>query len=140
MTGEMLDEKTIFRAVRAIESLEARAEYLRHAGGGDTAWIERVQTWLRGYEERASSLESPPVAVDVARTALSDEPIAERLGTIFGPYKLLQQIGEGGMGVVFMAEQTQPVQRTVALRIIKLGMDSRSVTGGNYADNNQVKP
>ena len=48
-------------------------------------------------------------------------------GTVIGPYKLLQQIGEGGMGVVFMAEQTEPVQRTVALKIIKPGMDTRQV-------------
>src|SRR5262249_16248825 len=53
--------------------------------------------------------------------------LAERRGTVIGPYKLLQQIGEGGMGVVFMAEQTNPVHRTVALKIIKPGMDSRQV-------------
>ena len=54
-------------------------------------------------------------------------PASEPLGTIIGPYKLLQQIGEGGMGVVYMAEQTEPVQRKVALKIIKPGMDSRQV-------------
>ena len=54
-------------------------------------------------------------------------PITERPGTVIGPYKLLQQIGEGGMGTVFMAEQTQPVQRKVALKVIKPGMDSRQV-------------
>ena len=53
--------------------------------------------------------------------------IAERLGTIIGPYKLLEQIGEGGMGVVFMAEQTQPVQGKVALKIVKPGMDTKQV-------------
>src|SRR5205807_1627387 len=59
--------------------------------------------------------------------AITDEPIAERPGTVIGPYKLLQQIGEGGMGTVFMAEQTQPVQRKVALKVIKAGMDSQQV-------------
>ena len=54
-------------------------------------------------------------------------PSREQPGTVIGPYKLLQQIGEGGMGVVFMAEQTEPVQRTVALKIIKPGMDTRQV-------------
>ena len=54
-------------------------------------------------------------------------PITECAGHVIGPYKLLQQIGEGGMGVVFMAEQTEPVQRTVALKIIKPGMDTRQV-------------
>src|SRR5260370_18601437 len=53
--------------------------------------------------------------------------MSEGPGTVSGPYKLLQQIGEGGMGIVFMAEQTQPVQRKVALKVIKPGMDSRQV-------------
>ena len=55
------------------------------------------------------------------------QPVAERPGTRIGPYKLLQQIGEGGMGVVFMAEQETPVRRTVALKVIKPGMDSALV-------------
>src|SRR5437868_1694824 len=55
------------------------------------------------------------------------EPASERPGTVIGPYKLLQQIGEGGMGIVFMAEQTKPVQRKVALKVIKAGMDSRQI-------------
>ncbi len=55
------------------------------------------------------------------------EPPNERPGTVIGPYKLLQQIGEGGMGVVFMAEQEKPVRRKVALKVIKAGMDSRQV-------------
>src|SRR5205814_1481479 len=54
-------------------------------------------------------------------------PLRERPGTIIGPYKLLQQIGEGGMGTVFMAEQMEPVQRKVALKVIKAGMDSKQV-------------
>jgi serine/threonine protein kinase len=54
-------------------------------------------------------------------------PIAESPGSIIGPYKLLQKIGEGGMGVVYMAEQQEPVRRKVALKIIKPGMDSHQV-------------
>jgi serine/threonine protein kinase len=60
-------------------------------------------------------------------TALHEPLIAEQAGARVGPYKLLQQIGEGGMGIVFMAEQTEPIQRTVALKIIKPGMDTRQV-------------
>ena len=59
--------------------------------------------------------------------AAVDVAVAERPGTVIGHYKLLQQIGEGGMGIVFMAEQTEPMQRTVALKIIKPGMDTRQV-------------
>lgn len=51
----------------------------------------------------------------------------DRVGTHFGPYKLLEKIGEGGMGLVYMAEQKQPVRRTVALKVIKPGMDSHQV-------------
>src|SRR5262249_27189130 len=62
-----------------------------------------------------------------APTATTDYPISERPGTVIGPYKLLEQIGEGGFGVVFMAEQTQPVRRKVALKVLKPGMDTRQV-------------
>src|SRR5437588_3323894 len=56
-----------------------------------------------------------------------DEPITERPGTVIGPYKLLEQIGEGGFGLVFMAEQQQPIRRKVALKVLKPGMDTRQV-------------
>ena len=55
------------------------------------------------------------------------QQVSEQPGTVIGPYKLLQQIGEGGMGTVYMAEQTRPVQRKVALKVIKPGMDTRQV-------------
>ena len=58
-----------------------------------------------------------------------DDLLEERPGTVIGPYKLLEQIGEGGMGLVFMAEQSQPVRRRVALKILKPGMDSRQIVG-----------
>jgi serine/threonine-protein kinase len=62
-----------------------------------------------------------------APTTVIGDTLPERVGTVIGPYKLLQQIGEGGFGVVFMAEQEQPVRRTVALKIIKPGMDTAQV-------------
>jgi serine/threonine protein kinase len=62
-----------------------------------------------------------------ALVATVDEPIRERPGTVIGPYKLMEQIGEGGMGLVFVAEQQQPVRRKVALKVIKPGMDTRQV-------------
>jgi tetratricopeptide (TPR) repeat protein/serine/threonine protein kinase len=63
----------------------------------------------------------------VRGVATVDEPIREGPGTVIGPYKLLEQIGEGGFGVVFMAEQTQPIRRKVALKVLKPGMDTRQV-------------
>src|SRR4029079_15218675 len=56
-----------------------------------------------------------------------DQPLTERPGTLIGPYKLMEQIGEGGMGLGFVAEQQEPVRRKVALKIIKPGMDTRDV-------------
>src|SRR5215207_7717079 len=62
-----------------------------------------------------------------APAATTEEPVTEGPGTVIGPYKLLEQIGEGGFGVVFMAEQTRPVRRKVALKVLKPGMDTRQV-------------
>src|SRR5437764_403167 len=78
----------------------------------------------RRAPQRLNGLLDAPVPNPVATV---EEVVGERPGTVIGPYKLLQQIGEGGMGTVFMAEQTQPVQRKVALKVIKAGMDSRQV-------------
>ena len=77
---------------------------------------------LRAEEEEPGFLESPAVAVVVIDHAVTEQP-----GTQIGPYKLLEQIGEGGMGVVYMADQQAPVRRRVALKIIKPGMDTRQV-------------
>ena len=97
--------------------------YLGETCGDDEELRCRVKNLLVAHREAGSFLESP--APDLIATV--DLPITERPGTVIGPYKLLQQIGEGGMGTVFMAEQTHPVQRKVALKIIKPGMDSRQV-------------
>ena len=61
-------------------------------------------------------------------------------GTNVGPFKLLQQIGEGGFGVVYMAEQTQPVRRKVALKIVKPGMDSKEVVARGLRQNGRRSP
>src|SRR5262249_17302654 len=66
-------------------------------------------------------------AAAIDRGATVDQRATESPGTVIGPYKLLGQIGEGGMGTVWMAEQSQPVRRTVALKILKAGMDTRQV-------------
>ena len=90
---------------------------------GDAALRAEVEKLLRVRLEMGSFQEAPrPVPV---RTV--DEPLTERPGTVIGPYKLMEQIGEGGFGQVFVAEQQQPVRRKVALKIIKPGMDSRQV-------------
>jgi len=115
------DEQAIFEVARKIEAHEARETYLQQACGADAALHQRVRALLEAFEESASFLEVP--ASRLART--QDEP--QRPGTVIGPYKLMEQIGEGGMGLVFVAEQQEPIRRKVALKIIKPGMDTRQV-------------
>src|SRR5438874_9570068 len=116
-------EKTIF--LEAIEKTDAaaRAAFVDGACGNNPSLRAAVEALLQAHEKPQVLLDVPEPAV---RT-IDRPPCAEQPGTVIGPYKLLQQIGEGGMGTVFMAEQTHPVQRKVALKLIKSGMDSRLV-------------
>jgi WD40 repeat protein/serine/threonine protein kinase len=97
--------------------------FLDQACGGDAELRLRVDQLLRAHQAMGSIHGG---AVD-ALAATSDEPRGDVPGTVIGPYKLLEQIGEGGFGVVYMAEQQQPLRRKVALKILKPGMDSRQV-------------
>jgi serine/threonine protein kinase/tetratricopeptide (TPR) repeat protein len=116
---------TLFGEALDCASPEARAAYLDRVCRSDPALRARLEGLLRAHHEAGAFLRGSPPASPGATT---DEPAGgERPGTVIGPYKLLQQIGEGGMGTVFMAEQTQPVQRKVAVKVIKPGMDSRQV-------------
>jgi eukaryotic-like serine/threonine-protein kinase len=116
----------ILQAVVDKKTSAERAAYLDGACGQDAVLRAQVEALLRAHEEAGSFLEQPLFVP----SPTTDEPrITEQAGMVIGPYKLLQQIGEGGMGVVWMAEQTQPVQRKVALKVIKPGMDSRQVIG-----------
>jgi serine/threonine protein kinase len=96
-----------------------RARFLDEACGGDLALRGEVERMLAAHPKVGDFLAAPVGTVD--------QPTTETAGTRIGPYKLLQQIGEGGMGVVWMAEQQEPVRRMVALKIIKPGMDSAQV-------------
>jgi eukaryotic-like serine/threonine-protein kinase len=114
----------IFFAAMERESLEARAAYLDEACGADFDLRRRVERLLAAQQNVGSFLDSP--AAGPTMNVVSIEML-EGPGTVIGPYKLLEQIGEGGMGIVYMAEQAQPVRRKVALKIIKPGMDTRQV-------------
>src|SRR3972149_3584994 len=119
-----IDEKAIFNVARQITSSTARAEYLQQVTGNNAQLRDRVAAMLDGYEKRQSLLESPASGI----AATIDFPsISERPGSQIGPYKLIEEIGEGGMGVVFMALQKEPVRSKVALKIIKPGMNTREV-------------
>jgi len=101
-----------------------RESYLNEVGQKDPQLKAKVVALLRAYEEAGDFLEASPVDPDVK---LDDLPVLEPPGTVIGRYKLLERIGEGGMATVYMAEQEQPIHRKVALKIIKLGMDTKQV-------------
>jgi eukaryotic-like serine/threonine-protein kinase len=119
------DEKAIFLAALEQASPAERQAYLQGACGDDPALLKRLRVLLSVHEQSQGPLDAPSPVVALAPTV--DDPIRERPGTVIGPYKLLEEIGEGGMGLVFVAEQQQPVHRKVALKVIKPGMDSRQV-------------
>jgi serine/threonine protein kinase/tetratricopeptide (TPR) repeat protein len=118
-----VQEQSIFIEALEHEDPAARAAFLDRACAGDPALRQRIERLLLRHQQPDSFLESPVVAAGVT----ADEPISERPGTILGPYKLREQIGEGAFGIVFMAEQQQPVRRKVALKVLKPGMDTRQV-------------
>ena len=121
MPVKQLDEEALFHAARRIASADERAMVLRQACGDDTGLAERVRVLLEMHEQEPDS--GPPPRVQT----VDYEPIAERPGSRVGPYRLMEQIGEGGFGLVFVAEQQEPVKRKVALKVIKPGMDSGQV-------------
>jgi serine/threonine protein kinase/WD40 repeat protein len=98
------------------------AEYVQQAAAGDPALVERVEALLRGHGQANPMLDEGRLLDGSPLVMPGPTP-----GTVIGPYKLLEQIGEGGFGVVFLAEQQQPVRRKVALKVIKPGMDTRQV-------------
>src|SRR3954452_19362810 len=128
-------ERDIF--VEALERGDAseRAALLDNACQSDVELRGRVEKLLAEHERQESFiLDFPPDGLD----ATVDHHISECPGTVIGPYKLLQQIGEGGMGVVFMAEQTDPIQRIVAIKIVLPGMDTRQVIARFEAERQAV--
>jgi serine/threonine protein kinase/tetratricopeptide (TPR) repeat protein len=123
--------KDIFLKAVEIGSTPLRSAFLEEACIGDSELRSRVDALIEAHERPESLLDRAVFGVgpepgDWATTE-DTTPFEEGPGTIIGSYKLLEQIGEGGMGVVFMADQSQPVRRRVALKVIKPGMDTRQV-------------
>ncbi len=125
--------ESIFADALALPA-EARAAYLDQASGGDAELRRRVGALLQAHAEAGSFLERPAIGA-VVTSEPPAEPWLDREaapvftegpGTHIGPYKLLLKLGEGGMGMIYMAEQQEPIRRKVALKIIKPGMDSAS--------------
>lgn len=112
-------EKEIFLRAGAIQDESERNAYLDGACGTDTTQRRRIERLLLAEDQANAGFLNP--------VSQPERPVAEKAGSVIGDYKLLQEIGEGGFGVVYLAKQTAPVQRRVALKIIKPGMDTREV-------------
>jgi len=131
-------EAAIFVAARRLAATQ-RPVYLDEACGGDAALRRRIADLLQADAGRSAILgELPPETNPATRQAAASPPgpgatmrlvfaPSEKAGDCIGRYKLLQEIGQGGCGVVYMAEQQEPVRRRVALKVIKLGMDTKQV-------------
>jgi serine/threonine protein kinase len=122
---ESNNEESLFAFVLSLPP-ERRASYLDQACAGNVGLRARVEALLEAYAEAGSFLEEPVSPTGEGSKFRASSGI-EKPGDRIGRYKLLQQIGEGGCGVVYMAEQEEPVRRRVALKIIKLGMDTKQV-------------
>ena len=122
-------EEEIFAEALRLPTAEGRAAYLKQACGNDEPLRRRVEALLHDHDHADEFLNNPPAAVLATTVAITTDmvPLTEKPSDSIGHYKLLEQIGEGGCGVVYVAEQEQPVRRRVALKVIKLGMDTRQV-------------
>ncbi len=140
-----MSERDLFIAALQKDNPAERAAYLSAACGSDADLRRRIERLLRLHADAGSFLEQPAVApgetvdpepggldgepadIDFERTRDEPSPLGEGVGASIGPYKLVQKLGEGGMGVVWVAEQHEPVKRRVALKVIKPGMDSARI-------------
>jgi serine/threonine protein kinase len=124
MASDTPDFDSLFCRAIEIASAEERAAFIARSAGSDDELRLRLERLVAAHFQAGTFLESPTAPP----TAATEPPTAgETEGRLIGPYKLLQPVGEGGMGTVYLAEQTTPVRRMVALKVIKAGMDSRQV-------------
>jgi hypothetical protein len=127
--AEQVSEQSIFLNALALPARAERSAYLDEACRNNPELRAEVEALLAAHERLGGSLPST-TGPEAAAAVPADPgyPVADAAGTVLaGRYKLLEPIGEGGMGTVWMAQQTEPVRRLVAVKLIKAGMDSKQV-------------
>ncbi len=135
MDAPQHDPETLYAEAKKIVSLEERSRFLERVCGKDAALKSRLQALLQAGDRADSFFESPSFPFEDKATTLASEPgepgslddLDLQSGDKIGPYKLMEKVGEGGFGVVWAAEQREPIKQRVALKIIKVGMDTKQV-------------
>src|SRR6516162_9315662 len=118
----MSDAKAIFLEALDCQGVDEQTHFLNQVCASDAVLRSRIEELLRAHSDAGAFLGGAE-----KQASTIDMPISECPGTIIGAYKLLEQIGEGGFGVVFMADQQTPIRRKVALKVLKPGMDTKQV-------------
>ncbi|PHS06952.1 MAG: hypothetical protein COA78_13845 [Blastopirellula sp.] len=124
MTDKTQNSKTVFSKALEIASPEQRSAYLDQACKGNPQLRSEVEQLMQAIDQAGSFMERPILG---SSTTTEFRPITEKIGTLIGPYKIREQLAEGGMGVVYVADQEVPVRRRVALKVIKPGMATKDV-------------
>src|SRR5262249_41383971 len=120
-------EEALFAAVLA-KPMAERCAFLDGACHGDPALRKRLEALLAAHDQPDELLNTPDSAArETLKIEIAADAADEAVGQTLGRYKLLEKVGEGGCGVVYVAEQTESVRRRVALKVIKLGMDTKQV-------------
>jgi serine/threonine protein kinase len=129
MEKRIPSEKEIFAEALRLSTPEERIAYLKNACGDDAQLRQRIEALLEAHEQASEFLNAPAPGVSSKTLLITTGmiPVTEKPGDKIGRYKLRKQIGEGGCGVVYVADQEEPVRRRVALKVIKLGMDTKQV-------------
>src|SRR6266496_2390631 len=132
----------LFAAALEITNLAERAALLERECEGDPGLRAEVESLLAAHKHASRFLEHPPAPVIAGTVSVTTGmvPVTEKPGDRVGRYKLLEKIGEGGFGDVWMAEQEEPVRRRVALKIIRVGMDTREIVARFEAERQALRP
>jgi hypothetical protein len=133
-------EEALFRQALALEAGSARADFLDQACAGDAPLRVRLDVLLEAHAQTDGVLETAEVCLNPAIVREPAGQLDSAVGQMIGRYKLLEKLGEGGCGIVYVAEQTEPVRRRVALKLIKPGMDSRQVIARFEAERQALEP